>query len=91
MSAFGGPQIVSDGLLIYYDAANPRSYVGSATSCFDLSGFNNTGNLSSGISFSSGERKFYFWRNHFFYKHRFCYYAFNKLYDKYVVHHKSSS
>ena len=54
MSAFGGPQIVSDGLLIYYDAANPRSYVGSATSCFDLSGFNNTGNLSSGISFSSG-------------------------------------
>lgn len=53
MSAYGGPQIVSDGLVLCFDPANPRSYIGGATSCFDLSGFNFSGTVQSGIAFSS--------------------------------------
>jgi hypothetical protein len=38
MSATSGPTIVSDGLSLYLDAANPKSYSGSGNTWFDISG-----------------------------------------------------
>jgi hypothetical protein len=46
------PSIVSDGLIIYLDAANVRSYAGSGTFWYDLSGTTNTAYLINGSSFS---------------------------------------
>ncbi len=46
------PSIVSDGLVGYLDAANQRSYSGSGTFWFDLSGTGNTAYLINGPSFS---------------------------------------
>jgi hypothetical protein len=38
---FTGPNIVTNGLVLALDAANPKSYPGSGTTWFDLSGNNN--------------------------------------------------
>ena len=38
---FTGPNIVSDGLRIFLDAANPKSYPGSGNTWYDLTNFNN--------------------------------------------------
>ena len=38
MSVFGGPDIVTDGLVLHLDAANRKSYPGSGTTWYDLSG-----------------------------------------------------
>jgi hypothetical protein len=46
------PSIISDGLIIYLDAANQRSYAGSGTFWYDLSGTGNTAYLINGPSFS---------------------------------------
>jgi hypothetical protein len=35
-----GPKIVTDGLVLYLDAANTRSYPGTGNTWFDLSGYN---------------------------------------------------
>ena len=45
--------IVTDGLVLCLDAANPRSYPGSGTSWLDLSGNNRTGTLTNGPTFIS--------------------------------------
>ena len=45
--------IVTDGLVLCLDAANPRSYPGSGTSWLDLSGNSNNGTLTNGPTFSS--------------------------------------
>lgn len=37
MSAFAGPEIVNDGLVLCLDAGNTKSYPGSGTTWFDLS------------------------------------------------------
>ena len=47
------PRCVQDGLLLYLDAANRRSYTGVGTSWYDLSGNGNTGTLENGPVFSS--------------------------------------
>ena len=47
------PSIVTDGLVLCLDAANPRSYPGSGTSWLDLSGQGNNGTLTNGPIFSS--------------------------------------
>ena len=46
------PSIISDGLIFYLDAANTRSYSGSGTFWYDLSGTGNTAYLINGPSFS---------------------------------------
>jgi hypothetical protein len=50
-----GPQesIVTDGLVMYLDAANPRSYPGTGTSWYDMSG-RNTSTLVNGPTYSNG-------------------------------------
>jgi hypothetical protein len=49
-----GPKIVTDGLVLALDAANPKSYPGSGTTWSDLSGNGNNGSLINGPTFDSG-------------------------------------
>lgn len=53
MSAFGGPNIIEDGLVLYLDAGNRKSYPGSGTTWFDISGYKSTGILTNGPTFNS--------------------------------------
>ncbi len=50
---FTGPDIVTDGLVLALDAASHKSYPGSGTTLFDLSGNGNEGTLTGGPTFSS--------------------------------------
>lgn len=54
MSTLGGPNIITDGLVLAIDAANQKSYPGSGTSILDLSGNSNDGILTNGPTFDSG-------------------------------------
>ena len=47
------PGIVTNGLVLALDAANPRSYPKSGTTWRDLSGNNNSGSLVNGPTFNS--------------------------------------
>lgn len=53
MAGSNGPRIVRDGLLIYLNAADRKSYAGSGTTFIDLCGKNNTGTLTNGPTFTS--------------------------------------
>ena len=46
------PKIVTDGLVLYLDAANTKSYVSGSTSWNDVSKNTNNGNLINGPTFS---------------------------------------
>ena len=48
------PKIVTDGLVLYLDAANTRSYPGTGTTWSDLSRSGNNGSLINGPTFNSG-------------------------------------
>jgi hypothetical protein len=54
MSVIGGPDIITDGLVLYLDAANTKSYIGSGTTWKDLSRNSNDGTLTNGPTFDSG-------------------------------------
>lgn len=54
MSTTGGPDIITDGLVLSLDAANKKSYAGSGTTWTDLSGNGNTGTHTNGPTFDSG-------------------------------------
>jgi hypothetical protein len=47
------PRIVTDGLILYLDAANRKSYPGTGTGWFDLSNKNNHGILTNGPVYST--------------------------------------
>jgi hypothetical protein len=47
------PKIITDGLVLYLDAANTRSYPGSGTVWTDLSRVGNNGTLTNGPTFNS--------------------------------------
>ena len=53
MSTVGGPKQVNDNLIFSLDAANPKSYPGTGTTCSDLSGNGNDGILTNGPTFNS--------------------------------------
>ena len=53
MSAYIGPEIVEDGLVLCLDAGNTKSYPGSGATWTDLSGNGNTGTLTNGPTYSS--------------------------------------
>ena len=55
MSVYGGPDIVTDGLVLYLDAANTKSYPGSGIKWYDLSGYNNTFTLVNNPTFSTDD------------------------------------
>jgi hypothetical protein len=50
---YTGPNIITDGLILSLDAANPKSYPGTGTVWNDLSGNGNNGTLINGPTFSS--------------------------------------
>jgi hypothetical protein len=45
MSIYGGPFTPENGLVLHYDAHNPKCYSGTGNLIYDLSGYNNTGSL----------------------------------------------
>jgi hypothetical protein len=45
MAVYGGPDIVTDGLVLHLDAANSKSYPGSGNTWYDLSGNGNDGTI----------------------------------------------
>lgn len=53
MAVYGGPDIVTDGLVLYLDAGNSKSYPGSGTAWTDLSGGQNHSTLTNGPTYSS--------------------------------------
>lgn len=53
MSANAGTDIVENGLVLFIDAANNRSYPGSGTTWYDISNNTNTGTLTNGPTFST--------------------------------------
>lgn len=53
MSFHYSPRIVTDGLVFYVDAANPRSYVSGGTTWDDLSFNLNNGILTSGVTYNT--------------------------------------
>ena len=53
MSYNNGPKSITNGLVLYLDAANSKSYIGSGTTWNDLSGNNNTGTLVNGPTYTS--------------------------------------
>jgi hypothetical protein len=48
MTVFGGPDIETDGLVLHLDAANRKSYPGSGSTWYDLSGNGNHADLATG-------------------------------------------
>jgi hypothetical protein len=56
MGFYRGPNIVTDGLVLALDAANPKSYPRSGTSMSDLSGNNYTFTLQGNATFSNEGR-----------------------------------
>lgn len=50
---FIGPNIINDGLVVSLDAANSKSYPGSGTTWYDLSGENNNATLLNTPTFSN--------------------------------------
>lgn len=53
MAIRGGPDISENGLVLYLDAGNRKSYSGSGTTWSDLSGNRNVGTLTNGPIFDS--------------------------------------
>jgi hypothetical protein len=53
MTAFGGPDIPANGLVMLVDAANPQSYPGSGTAWFDLSSNGHNISLGAGVSYTN--------------------------------------
>ena len=56
MASNYNPSIVTSGLRVYLDAANVKSYPGSGTTWFDISGNGNNGTLTNGPTFSSSNQ-----------------------------------
>ncbi len=53
MSLSRGPKTITNGLVLYLDAANKKSYPGSGTTWTDLSGNVYNGTLTNGPTFSA--------------------------------------
>ena len=53
MSLQRGPKIVTEGLIFYVDAANPKSYVSGSTTTNNLTNIDEIGNLINGTDFST--------------------------------------
>jgi len=56
MAAHSGPDVITEGLVLSLDAGNSRSYPGSGTTWFDLSGNGNNGTLTNGPTFDNTNR-----------------------------------
>lgn len=43
MAVYGGPEIVTDGLILHWDVGNSKSYTSGSSTIYDLSGNHNHG------------------------------------------------
>ena len=59
---YTGPNIITDGLVLALDAASPRSYPGTGTTWYDLSGNGNNG-TNSNITYSSTNGGIFYFNN----------------------------
>lgn len=60
MTVYGGPDIVTDGLVFHMDFSNPKCYSGTGSYCYDLSGNNFQGELMNTPTYTSdGNNKFF--------------------------------
>ena len=48
----GGPNVIVDGLVLWLDAANSKSYISGSTTWNDISRGSNNGTLVNGPTFS---------------------------------------
>lgn len=53
MTVNANPFVVTSGLIYDIDAGNPRSYAGTGTTAYDVSGNNNTTSLVNGVAYES--------------------------------------
>ena len=53
MSSLGGPNIVTNGLVLYLDAGNSKSYPTTGTTWYDRSGNGRNGTLTNGPTYST--------------------------------------
>lgn len=53
MGRFYNPSSVTEGLILYFDAANPKSYPGTGTTWYDLSGNGNNGSMVNGVGYDT--------------------------------------
>jgi hypothetical protein len=60
MAFFRGPNVVTNGLVLALDAANPKSYVSGSTTWRDLSGNNAHGTITGSVAFVNDGAKSYF-------------------------------
>lgn len=58
MTVNGGPDIIEDGLVLYLDAANRRSYPGTGTTWYDIYQNNFTATLTNGPTFTNNRINF---------------------------------
>ena len=56
MSYSNGPKMITDGLVLYLDAANPRSYINGNSVWNDLSNNGNNGTLTNGPTYNTGSK-----------------------------------
>lgn len=56
MSTNYNPKIITDGLVLYLDAANSKSYPRSGNTWIDLSGYNNHGTLINGVGYTANNK-----------------------------------
>jgi hypothetical protein len=56
MGFYRGPRVIQDGLVLALDAGSTRSYPGTGTTWYDLSGNGNDATVESSVSFSSTYR-----------------------------------
>ena len=59
MAIASGPDIVEDGLVLYLDAANERSYPGSGTDLYDISKEGMDSSLLNGTAYTSGPPSYF--------------------------------
>lgn len=53
MAVFSGPNISKSNIILYFDSANRKSYIGSGTAVTGLSSVTNDGTLTNGPTFST--------------------------------------
>ena len=60
MTIYGGPDIVTDGLVFNMDFGSSKCYPGSGTSCYDIGGNSSTGEIVNSPTFTTLNNNKYF-------------------------------
>jgi hypothetical protein len=60
MSVYGGPDIITDGLVFDMDFGNYKCYPGSGASCYDIAGSSSAGEIINAVIFNTDINNKYF-------------------------------